>query len=130
MFGFLAVLGPVGWGAAAIGTVVTIAIASSSDDSDTTTTYSDKEEKENEAKENARISRKQDILKDVEKYKKMSITRIQKKYNTVIKFNGTKAKIISSDDRLNNSIKLLQKENKDIGKVIKELESMKNAAIS
>lgn len=170
MFGFLAALGPVGIAAAVVGTVGAAAYGAMSDDDYETTTYSNKSEKEAEARRKVEKTKKENLLNEIESYKKAQSKRLKKKYDVNIKFNKTvisgsnknmyvvhstifssligKSGLKIAKEKLNHEVFLketvnvsgnntdeddiitkLEDENKEILKLIKDLETAKDETI-
>lgn len=124
MFGFLAALGPVGMVAAVVGTVAVGVMAS---DSGSSSRSDDSDDLRRRAKNNEKNS----IKDKIESFKLSSIKMINTRYKENITFTGVELKVTET---LNSPSKIIEKhkndllsDNKDIQKIIKELEYAKNA---
>lgn len=127
MFAFLSVLGPVGIGAAILGTVATAAYAYMKDD--------EKSETDNNSIQMNYEEEKNRIIKsEIANYKKTQKKRLKDKYSLNIKFNSNlnnEHKIIM-DNEINKNLEFIYKlenEIQELENLIFELERMKNESI-
>jgi len=128
--------------------VATVAYLASDSDDDSSSSSSDRDDREREAIERAKEERNNRIHEDIAEYKREQKRQIKNKYNTIIDFisensdkvdnlnyfnfnlgyylNKDKVKIVSKDNKLENSIKKLKQKNKEIEDAQKELEGIRS----
>ena len=114
--------------------VATVAYLASDSDDDSSSSSSDRDDREREAIERAKEERNKKIHKNIAEYKREQKRQIKNKYNTIIDFisensnnlNKDKVKIVSKDNKLENSIKKLKQKNKEIEDAQKELEGIRS----
>ncbi len=126
MFAFLSVLGPVGIGAAIVGTVATAAYAYLKDDEENEST-------KNTIKSSTHHEEKNKIIKiEIENFKKKQKIRLKDKYSVNIEFNlnnGYKIIMDSKVSKKTESVIKLENEIQELDNLILELERMKHESI-
>jgi hypothetical protein len=151
MFAFLAALGPIGIGAAIVGTAATAAYAYMKDDENTESTKSNTENTTHHEEKNKLIK------SEIESYKKSQKKRLKSKYGINIKFGpdsfqglfnhlsntpaiigslysnlDSSSKVINIADEIDKkfeSISKLEDEIQELDNLIFELERMKNESV-
>jgi predicted RNase H-like nuclease (RuvC/YqgF family) len=126
MFAFLAALGPVGIGAAIVGTVATAAYAYMKDDEKSETTKSTSENTAHQEEKNKIIKT------EIESFKSQQKKRLKDEYNINIEFHSNNRSKIIIDSKINIkpvSISNLENEIQELDNLISELERMKNESI-
>ena len=99
MFAFLSVLGPVGIGAAIVGTVATAAYAYLKDDEENEST-------KNTIKSSTHHEEKNKIIKiEIENFKKKQKIRLKDKYSVNIEFNLNNGYKIIMDSKVSKKVK-------------------------
>lgn len=140
MFAFLAAFGPIGIGAAIVGTVATAACAYMKDD----------EKSESSPQNTTHHEEKNEIIKnEIKSYKKTQEKRLKKKYGINLKFGSdsfqglfnhlsiyanldSRSKVINFADEIDKKFEFISKlenEIQELDNLIVELERMKNESI-
>lgn len=123
MFGFLAALGPIGIGAAIVGTIATAAYVYMKDD----------EKSESTKSKNQFQEEKNKIIKtEIESFKNKEKKRLKEKYNVNIEFDLNINYKIIMDSEISKKSKIisnLENEIQELDNLIFELKRMKNEPI-